>query len=445
MAKKRSIVKRTKSRAYLALTALLAAGWVLAAYVALANDDVREQDAMIAMARRYLEDKLYIRAANQYREALSTYDTENNLKYEVELLEIYREGGMREAYYGLMEERIDAGRAAPEEYLELAEAYIGQDSVKKAIPILQQGMKSFQDEALTALYESVCYGYGILGTTFTQMRMPASDWCIPAFDGAHWGYVGTNGRMILDFLYEEATCFAGNYAVVRLNGVYTLIDKNGYWNAVDKNGLDQVTSISGKRIVGVKDGQYGIYSNTFDRLGDEAYDRVCLNDNGLIVVQKEGRWAILDENLQPITDFRFTDVAVNSRGQVFHGNYAVVADEEGYFLIDGKGEAWFDTRFADAKGMEEGLFAVADSSGRWGFADEKGQLVIDCQYEDVLSFSNRLAAVKYAGKWGYINRYNTMVIEAQFEQAFPFLAGKSLVVDDLDNYGILELKYYGLF
>lgn len=66
MAKKRSIVKRTKSRACLALTALLAAGWMLAAYVALANDDMREQDAMIAMARGYVEDKLYIRAANQY-------------------------------------------------------------------------------------------------------------------------------------------------------------------------------------------------------------------------------------------------------------------------------------------------------------------------------------------------------------------------------------------
>ena len=55
MAKKRSIVKRTKSRACLALTALLAAGWMLAAYVALANDDMREQDAMIAMARGYVD------------------------------------------------------------------------------------------------------------------------------------------------------------------------------------------------------------------------------------------------------------------------------------------------------------------------------------------------------------------------------------------------------
>ena len=41
-----------------------------------------------------------------------------------------------------------------------------------------------------------------------------------------------------------------------------------------------------------------------------------------------------DQNLKNVTDFVFTDVAVNSKNQVFSGNYAVVADENGYFLID---------------------------------------------------------------------------------------------------------------
>lgn len=445
MAKKKSIVKRTKSAAGGILAAMLAAGWLMAAYTALAHDQVREQDAMIALAQTYLEDRLYVRAADQYRAALSAYDTENNLRYEGELLGIYREGGMREAYFDLIGKRMDAGTAAPEEYLERARAYIEEDSVNRAIPVLQQGIEVSQDQALIELYESVCYGYKPSGTTFTQMLMPASDWYIPAFDGEGWGYVGPNGRTILDFLYEEATCFSGDYAVVRLEGAYTLIDKNGYWNAVDKNGLDQVTSIAGKRIVGVKDGRYAIYSNTFVQLGDETFDGAYLSDNGLIAVERDGRWAILDDNLQPVTDYRFTDVAVNSKGQVYHGNYAVVADEGGYFLIDRTGEACFDTRFADAKGMEEGLFAVADSGGRWGFADEKAQLVVECRYEDAHSFSNRLAAVRYAGKWGYINRYGDMVIEAQYGQAWPFLAGKSLVVDDLGNYCILNLKYYDLF
>ena len=445
MAKKKSIVKRTKGAAGGILAAMLAAGWLMAAYTALAHDEVREQDAMIAVAREYLEDKLYVRAAAQYQSALAAYDTENDLRYEGELLALYQEGGMTEEYYALIRKRIGTGDAAMEEYLELAGAYAREGSVNKAIPVLRQGMEAYGDQALVDLYESLCYGYEISGTAFSQVGMPSSDWYIPAFDGEHWGYIRTNGKTLLDFLYEEATCFAGNYAVVRLDGTYILIDKDGYWNAVDKHGLDEVTAICGRRIIGVKDGRYAVYSNTFVQQGSETYDKAYLSDNGLVAVQKDGRWAILDEDLQQVTEYRFTDVAVNSKGQVFYGNYAVVADEGGYYLIDKAGEAWFEERFADAKGIEEGLFAVADSSGRWGFANEKGELVVDYQYEDAYSFSNRLAAVKYAGKWGYVNKYGTMVIEAQFQQAWPFLAGSSLVTDDLGNYKVLKLKYYSLF
>ena len=74
---------------------------------------------MIAVAREYLEDKLYVRAAAQYQSALAAYDTENDLRYEGELLALYQEGGMTEEYYALIRKRIGTGDAAMEEYLEL--------------------------------------------------------------------------------------------------------------------------------------------------------------------------------------------------------------------------------------------------------------------------------------------------------------------------------------
>ncbi len=445
MAKKKNIVAKTKGSGTFLLAAIMVIGWLLAVYTVLADDAEGSQNAMIAAARQHLEDKLYVRAAAQYRTALAEYSTDNNLRYESELLEIYREAGMEDEYLSLIDDRIDAGTASLEEYIARGEAYIEKGRLELAIPMLQQGMKVYQDEGLTALYESICYAYKPSSTTFTQVQVPSEDWYIPAFDGERWGYIGTDGRTRLDFLYEEATPFSGKYAVVKLDGVYTLIDKDGYWNAVDKNALDKVAALSGSRIVGVKDGRYGIYTNTFQLLGKETYDGAYLNDNGLIVVKKDDRWAILDAGLQPITDYVFTDVAVNSRGQVFSGNFGVVADEKGYYLINGKGEPYFEARFPEARGMEEGLFAVADDSGRWGFANEKAELVVECRYEDAYSFSNRLAAVKYAGKWGYINKYDSMVIEAEFSSALPFLGGNSLVTDSMGNYRILTLKYYSLF
>lgn len=445
MAKKKNLVKQAKSTAVFLLTGMVAVGWIGAFYATFANTQVKKQEAEIRKANAFLEDKLYVRAAKQYETALKNYKTDQNLTYENELLEIYKEAGMQEEYEGLVRDRMERGNASLEEYREFAKNHIDRKDFSGAIQILQDGMQYYSDETLTDLYESVSYIYMPTTMGYTHLGLSSDNGYIPAFDGNAWGYIGKNGKTILDFSYEDATCFSGSYAVVRLNGVYTLIDQDGYWNAVDKNALDAVTALYKNRLIGVKDGKYGIYTNTFQKLTEETYDLAYLSENGMIAVQKDGKWAFLDSSLKPVTEYQFTDVAINSRGSVFYKDYAVVADEQGYILVNSKGKPYFETHFADAKGIESGLFAVADETGRWGFADETGELVIECQYEDVRSFSDRVAAVQYGGEWGYINKYNTMVIEPQFAQAEPFFNGNSLVKDEKGIYSSLTLKYYDLW
>ena len=445
MAKKKNIVTRAKGTMNLLLAAAILCGWLLAVGIVLGDDAAAEQNAMIHTAKVFLEDKLYVRAAAQYQKALAEYQTENNPIYEEELLAVYREAGMENEYYFMIDSRIKNGKAGKDEYIERAQEYIRRGSNANAMRILKQGLEKWEDEGLTKLYESVSYEHSFLTTVYTKMSMPFSNWYIPVWDGEHWGYVGAGGRMNLAFVYEEATPFSGSYAVVKIDGVYTLIDRNGYWNAVDKNGLDGVEALAGTRIVGVKDGKYGIYSNTFQLLSNEVYENVCLSDNGMIMVQKEGRWALLNSKLEAVTEYQFTDVAVNSKGQAFSGGYAVVADERGYYLIRPDGEACFENRFTAAKGTEGGLFAIQDASGKWGFADGEGKIVVECQYEDANSFSDRLAAVEYAGKWGYINKYGEMMIEPLYEKAYPFLEGNALAVDEKGRYRIITLKNYSLF
>lgn len=445
MAKKKNIVMKAKSRMTLLLTAAVVVGWLLAASTVLVDPSVEEQAALVATAKTFLADKLYIRAVKQYQKALSEYTTQNNPIYETELLAVYKEAGMLDDYYELIDERRAKQTAQLDEYMDRAQGYIDTKTIQKAIPVLQEGISRYPDSGLTDLYESVRYEYSPVSTTFVEMQIPAGDWYIPAFDGTHWGYVGDNGRTILEFIYDEATSFAGSYAVVKLDGRYTLIDKNGYWNAIDQLGLDHVDAISGSRIVAEKDGQYGIYTNTFVKVSEEAYEDVCMSANGIYAVKKGDKWALLNAELEPVTDFLFSDIAKNSKGQLFEKDYAVVADESGYFLINAAGEACFSERFEEARGMEGGLFAVKNTNGKWGFANEKGEIVVECRYEDAHSFSDQLAAVRYAGKWGYINRYDTMIIEPQFAAALPFLEGRALVVDETGFYRILELKYYDLF
>lgn len=445
MAKKNNLVGGAKAKISLILIAGMAAGWGISGYTVVLQNSVRKQNAMVEKAEEFIPDKLYIRAANQYKEALKAYSTKNNLTYERRLLDIYAEGGMTEEYADLVDDRLEAKTALVDEYLSRAETLIEEESIKRAIRYLQQGIEIYGDSQLVDLCESVKYQYNTNGTDYQEGKLPSENWIIPMWNGEKWGYTGKNGRTNIEFEYDDATRFSGDYAVVKIDGVYTLIDQNGYWNAVDKNGLDQVIDIAGDKIIGVKDGKYGIYSNMFERLNEEDYEDAHLNDNGMVVVKKDGKWAVLDGNMKNVTDFELTDVAVNSRGQVFSGKYAVVADGNGYFLIDQKGKACYEKRFPNAKGYEGGYYAVSDSDGNWGFADEAGENVIPCQYVDAYSFSNQTAAVQYAGKWGYINQYGNMVINAEYSEALPFLNGKAFAYDDQGNIEVLELKYFELF
>lgn len=446
MKKQKNIVVKTKSSLIALLIVLIAAGWICTLFSMAVDRELQEQTALIREAENFLEDKLYVRAASDYLKAINNYSTEYNEEIEAKLLSVYEEGGMWDEYYALIRSRISAGDAQAEEYLAIAQRYLDSGSSNMALQYLEQGRTAYPDsEELIALGESVRYEVSVASTTYQEVGVPSSGSYIPAFDGEKWGYISENGRTALEFKYEEALRFSGSYAVVKLDGVYTLIDKNGYWNAVDKNGLDEVTAICGTRIAAVKDGEYGIYTNTFQKLSEESYDGVLLSANGKYFVKKAGKWALLDENLEQITDYIFTDVASNSQGEVFYSGYAVVSDEKGYYLINAKGEAQFEARFSDAKGIESGLVAVADGEGKWGFCDEKGNLVIECQYEDACSFSARLGAVKYAGKWGYVNKYNTMVIENEYEEVTPFCGEIALAGDSRGYISILKLKYYDIY
>ena len=42
-------------------------------------------------------------------------------------------------------------------------------------------------------------------------------------------------------------------------------------------------------------------------------------------------------------------------------------------------------------------------SGRWGFVDPNGKLVINPQFDEAESFANGLARVKMDGRFGYVN------------------------------------------
>lgn len=268
----------------------------------------------------------------------------------------------------------------------------------------------------------------------------------PASDGKAWYFVDDTGKRIVEEAYEAVTPFVDtdgqNLAVVKQDGEYRTIYENGDWYGRDETGVTDVIGISAGRILAQVDDMYGYYDLDFNLLSQAyQYDAMTKNSCGVAAVKKGDKWGIITDSGEQVVGFELEDVAVNAIGCAFSGNVAMVKKDGSWQLIDTTGAKIGTATFANAKAPEAaGYIAVADESGKWGFINREGEMVIDCQYSDAKSFSNQLAAVCIADSWGYIDKKNELAIEAQFQAAEPFYNGKAIV--QLGDYkSIIQLQF----
>lgn len=85
--------------------------------------------------------------------------------------------------------------------------------------------------------------------------------------------------------------------------------------------------------------------------------------------------------------------------------------------------------------------AAFEKDGKWGFVDNKGNVVIEPQYDEAKSFRHGYAAVRRGDVWGFINRSNEMIIEPEFEEALYFLSDGSAFVRNGESYYRIKLLY----
>ena len=68
--------------------------------------------------------------------------------------------------------------------------------------------------------------------------------------------------------------------------------------------------------------------------------------------------------------------------------------------------------------------------------------MIDCQYDDALSFTSGYAAVKQGDVWGYIDTENTMAIEPDFALATALSTEGTAVNEDGEIWQLIQLSIF---
>lgn len=115
-----------------------------------------------------------------------------------------------------------------------------------------------------------------------------------------------------------------------------------------------------------------------------------------------------------------------------------VSNDRNFGFIDPKGVEVVPLKYDYANDFSEGLAMVSSYTGEGqlktiacGFIDTLGREVIPLSYRQAQDFSEALAAVMNDdGKWGYINQKGEIVIAFLFDDAGPFEQGNALVKQD---------------
>lgn len=109
--------------------------------------------------------------------------------------------------------------------------------------------------------------------------------------------------------------------------------------------------------------------------------------------------------------------------------------------MDNKLQMVIPARFASAGDFNEGMAAVSeridDGNGQfeelYGYIDSTGKLVVAYKYQKAVAFAEGLAVVVKNGRYGYINKEGKEIVSPQYEDASGFSEGLAVVKKDNKN------------
>ncbi len=187
-----------------------------------------------------------------------------------------------------------------------------------------------------------------------------------------WGFVDKSNNFVIHPQYKGVTRF--------FQGVAVVCNMDGEWTVIDRNGNPVSLEQSPKKItVAFPTFIYGILKE---------YD----GKNFLFDIESKKWWEPVDTNyifreLDGYVDSIFGLAYCTSQTKT---NELEQDDTEPYMLID-------------TMEFSEGLAAIQGTSGRWGFKDERGHIVVKPIYLSVSQFYHGISLV-FDGSWNVIDK-----------------------------------------
>lgn len=393
----------------------------------------------LAKARSNAANQLPYNAYNYYKSAFGIR-CDSELIYK-EYLEQARLLGGR-FYSSAITEYVEYFPMSAEAYETLCKFYYDEQKHSQVLETaLAAREKGVATETVKNLYNECAYMYRTVRAEIQEPQSFLGGVALVKVE-EKYGYLRENGNFLLAPLYFAASPMFGTSAAVNDGTEWHIINDAGYKIARTDERIDYAGIAIGNKIPVSKDGKYA-YATAELRLPQEfLYDYASNFKNGVAAVKKGEKWALINAQEQQITDYVFDDIVLDEFDTCCNAGVIFVKKDGKYYMANPQGGKITEQAFDDVRPFVSAEPAAVCISGKWGFIDTAGQIVIEPQYENAKSFNIGIGAICVDGLWGYINNVGTQRIKNEFEDCLSFSANGITAVKEKGEWKYIRLLPY---
>ncbi|WMI69459.1 WG repeat-containing protein [Mangrovimonas sp. YM274] len=230
-----------------------------------------------------------------------------------------------------------------------------------------------------------------------------------------WGFINRNGEWQIQPKFVRVKEFNSGIALAYDGDRWFYINRKGEEVLKNVKTVKYYDFSEGFAIVRSEDGKVGFIDTLGNYIVEPKFEKVHDFVNGYARVSPDGKWGIID-----VKGKYFVEPNYRRVGNVYLGNVVVENEnEEVGLIIEGK--------FKVVEGARKiwdfsynGEFTYAKKDDFVGFINNKGEWVVEPQFDKARAFLNGLAPVMLKNKWGYINTSGELVIDYKFKDADVF-------------------------
>ena len=229
--------------------------------------------------------------------------------------------------------------------------------------------------------------------------------------------IGTDGKTIATLPTSIKRCFAfseNGYAVVcDTNDKYGMIDKKGHITI--QPNYAYLAGESEGLVLAVKEFGNGKYSILDTKNGNQQGE--------------------IEDSKYDLQSLVFKDGKITSVYQEDKESPIVVLDKSGRRLFDIKRSA--ANQYLKGESYVDGYIVFANSEGKFGIADSKGEMTIRPKYDFIFNLGKGMFSVNKNGKFGIVNAEDETVVDFDYKDTYC-LMGDNFVMINSNCYSLID-------